>query len=338
MPSTARNGFSSLSATLHAMADSKHAIARTRLGLTGQHLLPNRCISTSAESVGSVNVGKKFTADFKNYAVTKDTNQVVSYFHDVPLDFDPQTKTANMVVEIPRWSNAKFEISPNLPGNPIVQDVKKGKVRFVRNLFPHHGYIHNYGAFPQTWEDPTTKHAELDLFGDNDPLDVCEIGSNILRTGDVKRVKILGSLAMIDDGELDWKVIVVDVNDPLSHELFDIHHVFVKCPGLLETTRQWFRDYKLADGKPENEFAFNGKYKSQKDTVETLLECNNAWKRLINCEVKGDTLPVIDNATLTGLPGYLSKGFNLEQLLELPDQGEAPIPTEIDKSHFLGSG
>ena len=60
----------------------------------------------------------------------------------------------NMVVEVPRWSNAKMEI--NLKGqlNPIKQDVKKGKLRFVANCFPHKGYIWNYGAIPQTWEDP----------------------------------------------------------------------------------------------------------------------------------------------------------------------------------------
>jgi len=33
--------------------------------------------------------------------------------------------------------------------NPIKQDVKKGKLRYVDNCFPHHGYIWNYGAFPQ---------------------------------------------------------------------------------------------------------------------------------------------------------------------------------------------
>lgn len=33
--------------------------------------------------------------------------------------------------------------------NPIIQDTKKGKLRFVRNCFPHKGYIWNYGAFPQ---------------------------------------------------------------------------------------------------------------------------------------------------------------------------------------------
>lgn len=33
--------------------------------------------------------------------------------------------------------------------NPILQDTKKGKLRFVRNCFPHKGYLWNYGAFPQ---------------------------------------------------------------------------------------------------------------------------------------------------------------------------------------------
>jgi len=33
--------------------------------------------------------------------------------------------------------------------NYIKQDEKKGKLRFVGNVFPHHGYIWNYGAFPQ---------------------------------------------------------------------------------------------------------------------------------------------------------------------------------------------
>ena len=41
------------------------------------------------------------------------------------------------------------QISKDLPLNPIVQDQKKGKARFVHNCFPHHGYIWNYGALPQ---------------------------------------------------------------------------------------------------------------------------------------------------------------------------------------------
>ena len=91
------------------------------------------------------------------------------------------------------------------------QDVKKGNVRYVANVFPHKGYIWNYGAIPQvrvlklwwckinaaeclkranvelgfvlwwlqTWEDPSHKDEDTGCVGDNDPIDVCEIGTKV---------------------------------------------------------------------------------------------------------------------------------------------------------------
>lgn len=44
-------------------------------------------------------------------------------------------------------------------------------------------------------------HPDTGYQGDNDPLDVCEIGLRIVATGDVRQVKVLGVLAMIDEGE-----------------------------------------------------------------------------------------------------------------------------------------
>ena len=49
----------------------------------------------------------------------------------------------------PPESLTPSQISKEETLNPIKQDVKKGKLRFVRNCFPHKGYIWNYGAFPQ---------------------------------------------------------------------------------------------------------------------------------------------------------------------------------------------
>ena len=86
--------------------------------------------------------------------------------------------------------------------NPIKQDIKKEKLRFVCNCFPHHGYIWNYGALPQTWEDPGHTDADTGCKGDNDPLDVCEIGFRVAKRGEVRRVKILGCLALIDEGDV----------------------------------------------------------------------------------------------------------------------------------------
>lgn len=36
----------------------------------------------------------------------------------------------------------------------------------------------------------------------------------VLSRGEVVRVKILGILALIDQGETDWKIIAINVNDP----------------------------------------------------------------------------------------------------------------------------
>jgi inorganic pyrophosphatase len=49
-------------------------------------------------------------------------------------------------------------------------------------------------------------------------------------------VKVLGVLAMIDDGELDWKVIAVSTQDPLAAQLNDIADVEAKLPGTVSGT------------------------------------------------------------------------------------------------------
>ena len=38
-------------------------------------------------------------------------NGVVSPFHDIPLYADEQKQVFNMVVEVPRWTNAKMEVN-----------------------------------------------------------------------------------------------------------------------------------------------------------------------------------------------------------------------------------
>ena len=179
------------------------------------------------------------------------SGNIVSPFHDIPMlaskdmRFSQQSRIKfrsnisgegvyNMVVEVPRWSNAKIEIDTKSPLNPLKQDIKKGKLRYVANCFPHHGYIWNYGAIPQTWEDPNHTDESTNCKGDNDPIDVCEIGHKIQPRGAVIQVKVLGVFAMIDEGETDWKVICLDVTDPLAENLNDIHDVDKVMPGFLK--------------------------------------------------------------------------------------------------------
>lgn len=53
-------------------------------------------------------VGAKNTLDFRCY-LEKDGTPI-SPFHDVPLFANEQQTVLNMIVEIPRWSNAKLEV------------------------------------------------------------------------------------------------------------------------------------------------------------------------------------------------------------------------------------
>lgn len=103
----------------------------------------------SASDFKTRQVGALNTLDYRVYLENTKTGLPASPFHDVPLFANEDKTILNFFVEIPRWTNAKQEISKEEAFNPVKQDTKKGKLRFVRNCFPHHGYIWNYGAFPQ---------------------------------------------------------------------------------------------------------------------------------------------------------------------------------------------
>merc|ERR1712059_163207 len=94
-----------------------------------------------------------------------------------------------------------------------------------------------------------------------------------------------GILAMIDDGETDWKVIVIDVTDPLAASLNSLEDVEAAMPGFLDNTRDWFRVYKMPDGKPENKFAFDGAYKDAEFAKAILAETHVFWKQLVGLEL-----------------------------------------------------
>src|SRR5690606_25316543 len=104
----------------------------------------------------------------------------------------------------------------------------------------------------------------------NDPLDCIEIGGEIMQSGSVHPVKVLGVMALLDEGETDWKVLCINVNDPLASKLNDIEDVKTHCPGLIEATRDWFKYYKVPDGKPTNEFAFDGEAKGRDYALQVI--------------------------------------------------------------------
>ena len=57
-------------------------------------------------------------------------------------------------------------------------------------------------------------------------------------------------------------------------------------PGLMKATIEWFKIYKIPDGKPENQFAFNGEPKSKDFALQVISEVHDHWKNLIKREAE----------------------------------------------------
>jgi len=227
-------------------------------------------------------------------------NSPISPFHDIPLWVDKTKGLATMVFEIPKGTQPKLEISKSDPFNPIKQDTKNGKLRYVAWKYPF-----NYGAFPQTWENPGVVHPQTKAKGDNDPVDAVDISSSVKKTGDVKVVKVLGTYAMIDEGETDWKVVCIDVDDPIAAKLNDASDIETHLPGKLKEVFEFLRDYKTPDGKPQNQFAFDGKIQDKKYALTVLEETYCEWEKLVKKQTSSSIN--IENTTVSNSPGTMKK-------------------------------
>lgn len=282
-------------------------------------------MSFSAEQRGRDN-----TPHYRLYCKNAE-GKYISPFHDIPIYADEAENIFHAVVEVPRWTNAKMEIATKDPLNPLKQDVKNGNLRYVSNVFPHKGYIWNYGAIPQTWEDPGHRDGDTGCGGDNDPIDICDIGNKVCSRGEVIRVKVLGILALIDEGETDWKVIVINVEDPEAEDFNDIDDVRRLKPGFLQATLDWFKMYKVPDGKPENQFAFNGEFKNRDFAIKTIKDTHSFWKALISKKTDAGELNCV-NTCVSDSPFCVS-GAEAKAIVDSArPYGEAePVPSSADK-------
>lgn len=90
------------------------------------------------------------TGEAENFRVYahQDSSTQLSMWHDIklfPEKDSKKKKIVNMVCEIPKCSRKKYEIATKEPGNPIKQDIKKGKLREfarVRKFFLFFLFIH----------------------------------------------------------------------------------------------------------------------------------------------------------------------------------------------------
>ncbi|KAL3449250.1 inorganic pyrophosphatase [Aspergillus insuetus] len=231
----------------------------------------------------------------------------ISFWHDVPLYPNETNKQIiNFVVEIPRWTDGKIEIKRDEPLNPIFHDDRDGLPRYVESVWPHKSYPFLYGSIPQTWESPNFEHDFTNEPGDNDPMDLFDIGQDSGYTGQVKQVKILGALAPNDGGETDWKVLGIDVNDPIAEFVNNFSDVEKYRPGLIQSYRDWFTYYKVARGDDVIPIVGDS-YVNSTFATAVVEQSHGYWLDLIKGEVDSNEI----NYNQTSRPGikgsYVSK-------------------------------
>tara|TARA_R110001632_G_scaffold10018_2_gene37693 strand:- start:4645 stop:5262 length:618 start_codon:yes stop_codon:yes gene_type:complete len=134
------------------------------------------------------------------------------------------------VIEIPAGTNKKIEFNPT--SKQFEVDQRNGKDRVIQYL----PYPANYGFIPGTFSDPTKG-------GDGDALDILVLCESV-PTGTVLEILPIGMLKLVDEGELDYKIIAIPVD--LSLRTVDATSLIMlqeKYPYIQEIISQWFLNY-----------------------------------------------------------------------------------------------
>ncbi|WP_191858413.1 inorganic diphosphatase [Hanstruepera ponticola] len=162
----------------------------------------------------------------------------------------------NAVIEIPAGTNKKYEFHKE--ENTFKIDKENGQDRII-NFLP---YLGNYGFIPATFSDPNKG-------GDGDAIDVLVLSESV-KTGSVMEIIPISVLKLIDDGELDYKIIAIPKNIDQqiinANSYKDLKEYYPEIQQIIE---MWFLNYNKND-----ETQIHGWGNEQ----EALKEINNNLK------------------------------------------------------------
>lgn len=136
---------------------------------------------------------------------------------------DKAPSTVNALIEIPQGSRAKYEV-----------DKATGLLKLDRVIYSSFHYPVNYGFIPQT------------LGQDNDPLDILVICSQSIQSLCLVEANIIGNMQMIDQGQMDDKIIAVAAKDPSVNHISRIEEL---PQHFLLELRNFFEQYKVLENK-----------------------------------------------------------------------------------------
>ncbi|WP_342268658.1 inorganic diphosphatase [Spiroplasma endosymbiont of Aspidapion aeneum] len=153
------------------------------------------------------------------------------------------------IIEIPKGSSNKYEI-----------DMQTGKITLDRVLYGANFYPGEYGFVPET------------LDWDGDPLDVISLATYPTMPGVCVNIRILGSIKMIDAGEIDTKLFGVFADDPRFNDYKTLNDV---PKHLRDEIENFFLQYKTLQNK---QVKING-WGSEKEALVELRECRERFNK-----------------------------------------------------------
>lgn len=171
----------------------------------------------------------------------------MNIWHDIdPKRVSPEEFTA--VIEIPAYSKKKYEL-----------DKETGLLRLDRILYTSTHYPANYGFIPRTYAD------------DGDPLDVLVLCSEILDPLVEVECYPIGVIRMIDDDEVDDKIIAIPLQDPTWNFYHDIDQL---PPHTANEIAHFFEVYKGL----EHKHTATSDALTRGDAVEIIKDCMERYE------------------------------------------------------------
>ena len=179
------------------------------------------------------------------------TERPVLYMINPWHDFDAERITKERflsVIEIPKGGKKKYEL-----------DKQSGMLFLDRVLFTSTHYPSNYGFIPRT------------LSSDEDPLDVLVLCQEHLDIMTIVDCYSIGVLKMVDNNQVDEKIIAIPFGDPTLNLYNDIselpEHLFLE-------TKHFFEVYKHLEDKETFEEEISGRNDAEKIIQEGIERYN----------------------------------------------------------------
>jgi inorganic pyrophosphatase len=166
----------------------------------------------------------------------------MNLWHEISRGATPEE--INVIIEIPKNSANKYEI-----------DKETGLIALDRANYNSAAYPFDYGFVPQTlWED-------------NDPLDVIVLATYPLAPGILVKARPVAVMEMIDDGESDYKIIAVPVEDRRWEDVQDIEDI---NKHNLKEYKHFFETYKSLKSDGTEVVVTIPKISGKKEAIEAI--------------------------------------------------------------------